>query len=57
VLVKARDDRERDQLVLDKAFRERLIATTADFNELWTDPDSLDPERKRLLAHLVEDAI
>jgi DNA invertase Pin-like site-specific DNA recombinase len=59
VLAKAREDRERareqDQLILDEAVRERLIAMTADFNKLWADPDTPARERKRLLAHLIED--
>jgi DNA invertase Pin-like site-specific DNA recombinase len=59
VLAKAREDRERareqDQLVLDEAVRERLIAMTVDFNKLWADPDTPDRERKRLLAHIIED--
>jgi DNA invertase Pin-like site-specific DNA recombinase len=58
-LAKAREDREhareQDQLVLDEAVRERLIAMTADFNKLWADPATPDRERKRLLAHIVED--
>ena len=59
VLAKARDDRERareqDQLILDEAVRERLIAMTIDFNKLWADPDTPNRERKRLLAHIIED--
>jgi hypothetical protein len=59
VLAKAREDRERareqDQLILDEAVRERLIAMTVDFNRLWADPDTPDRERKRLLAHIIED--
>lgn len=59
VLAKARDDRERareqDKLILDEAVRERLIAMTVDFNKLWADPDTPNRERKRLLAHIIED--
>lgn len=59
VLAKAREDRERareqDQLILDGAARERLIAMTVDFNKLWADPDTPDRERKRLLALIIED--
>ncbi len=59
MLAKAREDRERareqDQLILDEAVRERLIAMTIDFNKLWADPDTPDRERKRLLAHIIED--
>ncbi len=28
---------------------------TVDFNKLWADPDTPDRERKRLLAHIIED--
>lgn len=59
-LAKAREERERgrqeDQLVLDEAIRERLIAMTTDFNKLWADPNTPNRERKRLLAYLIEDA-
>lgn len=41
--------------VLDEAVRERLIAMTVDFSKLWADPDTPDRERKRLLAHVIED--
>jgi hypothetical protein len=34
---------------------ERLIAMTVDFSKLWADPDTPDRERKRLLAHIIED--
>jgi DNA invertase Pin-like site-specific DNA recombinase len=59
VLAKTREDRdlarEQDQLILDEAIRERLIAMTMDFNKLWADPDTPNRERKRLLAHIIED--
>jgi len=59
VLAKARDDRERareqDQFIIDEAVRKRLIAMTVDFNKLWADPDTPNRERKRLLAHIIED--
>ena len=59
VLSKAREDREsareQDQFILDEAVRERLIAMTVDFNKLWVDPDTPNRERKRLLAHIIED--
>ena len=42
-------------VVLDDAVRERLIAMTSDF-KLWGDPDTPNRERKRLLAHIIEDA-
>jgi DNA invertase Pin-like site-specific DNA recombinase len=59
VLAKARDDRERERcenrLALDQAIRERLIAMTTDFKKLWADPTLPNRERKRLLAHIIED--
>lgn len=59
-LAKAREERERgrkeDQLVLDDAIRERLVAMTTDFQKLWTDPGTPNRERKRLLAYIIEDA-
>lgn len=48
---KSERGREHDQFILDKAVHERLVAMTADFNELWKDPDTPSRERKRLLAH------
>ncbi|HEX9723836.1 MAG TPA: recombinase family protein, partial [Vicinamibacteria bacterium] len=59
-LAKAREERERarhdDQVVLDDAIRERLVAMTTDFKQLWADPATPNRERKRLLAHILEDA-
>ena len=59
ILANAREERERarehDQFILDKAVHERLVAMTADFKKLWTDPDTPNRERKRLLAHIIED--
>ncbi|MHC4933629.1 MAG: recombinase family protein, partial [Planctomycetota bacterium] len=56
-LAKAREERERgrqeDQLVLDAALRERLLAMTTDFRQLWVDPDTPNRERKRLLASII----
>jgi len=60
VLAKAREERERarhkDQVVLDSEIRKRLIAMTADFRQLWSDPATPNRERKRMLAHIIEDA-
>jgi len=47
--------REQDQFIIDEAVRERLIAMTVDFNKLWADRDTPNRERKRLLAHIIED--
>ena len=59
ILAKAREDREHarehDPFILDEVVRERLIAMTVDFNKLWADPDTPNRERKRLLAHIIED--
>jgi DNA invertase Pin-like site-specific DNA recombinase len=59
-LAKARDERERarreDQIVIDAAIRERLVAMTTDFKKLWSDPSTANRERKRMLAYVVEDA-
>jgi DNA invertase Pin-like site-specific DNA recombinase len=59
LLAKARDEREQarqhDRIVLDEAVRERLVAMTVDFKALWLDPDTPNRERKRLLAHIIED--
>jgi hypothetical protein len=58
-LAKAQEERERgrqeDQLVLDEAIRDRLVAMTTDFKTLWRDPSLPNRERKRLLAHIIED--
>ncbi len=59
-LAKAREDREQgrkqDELVLDNALRERLVAMTTDFNKLWKDPSTPNRDRKRMIAHVIEDA-
>ncbi|WP_259668090.1 hypothetical protein [Rhizobium lentis] len=59
ILANAREERERgrehDQFILDKAVHERLVAMTADFKKLWTNPETPNRERKRLLAHIIED--
>jgi len=59
-LAETREERERarqqDHVVLDEAVRQRLVAMTTDFRKLWDDPDTANRERKRLLAHIVEDA-
>ncbi|WP_029032335.1 hypothetical protein [Salinarimonas rosea] len=41
--------------MIDDAVRERLIAMTEDFQKLWAHPDTPNRERKRLLAHIIED--
>jgi DNA invertase Pin-like site-specific DNA recombinase len=58
-LANAREERERarehDQFVLDHAVQARLIAMTEDFKKLWSDPSTPNRDRKRLLAHIIED--
>jgi DNA invertase Pin-like site-specific DNA recombinase len=58
-LAKAREETERardeDKRVLDDTVRERLLTMTTDFKRLWADPATPNRERKRLLAHIVED--
>jgi DNA invertase Pin-like site-specific DNA recombinase/DNA-binding CsgD family transcriptional regulator len=60
VVAQAREDRERarheDQIAIDDAIRERLVAMTVDFDKLWADPATPNRERKRLLACIIEDA-
>lgn len=59
-LAKSREEYERaqreDQIPINNAMRERLSAMTADFKQLWSDPAISNRERKRMLAHIVEDA-
>ena len=59
-LAKARDEREsgrrEDQIAIDSVIRERLVAMTADFERLWSDPSTPNRERKRMLAYVIEDA-
>ena len=59
-LARAREERERgrqeDQIALDDAIQKRLVAMTTDFKQLWADPATPNRERKRMLAHIIEDA-
>jgi len=59
-LAETREERERarqqDHVVLDEAVRQRLVAMTTDFRQLWDDPDTANRERTRLLAYIIEDA-
>lgn len=59
-LAKTREECERakreDQINIDDAIRERLAVMTTDFKQLWTDPSISNRDRKRMLAHVVEDA-
>lgn len=49
------DERQNDRLAVDDAVRARLVAMTTDFKALWRDPSLPNRERKRLLAHVIED--
>lgn len=58
-LAKAQEQREsarrEERMALDDAIRDRLVAMTTDFQRLWSDPSTPRRERKRMLAHLIED--
>lgn len=58
-LAKAREERERgkqeEQLAVEDTVRERLMEMTTDFKQLWADPATPNRERKRMLAHIIED--
>lgn len=47
--------RHESSLPIDQAIRDRLAAMVTDFHHLWSDPSTPSRERKRMLAHLVED--
>jgi hypothetical protein len=59
LLAKAREERDQarqqNPAALDDAVRARLLAMTVDFSKVWLDPNTPNRERKRLLAHIVED--
>jgi DNA invertase Pin-like site-specific DNA recombinase len=59
-LAEAREQREqarhKDQAFLEDTIHQRLIVMTTDFQRLWNDPATLNRERKRLLAYILEDA-
>ncbi len=59
-LATTRDERERgrreDQIAINEALRERLATMTTDFKQLWLDPSTPNRDRKRMLAHIIEDA-
>jgi DNA invertase Pin-like site-specific DNA recombinase len=48
--------RQDDERLLGQALRERLVAMTADFTQLWSDPETPNRERKRMLDLIIEDA-
>jgi DNA invertase Pin-like site-specific DNA recombinase len=59
VLAKAREERLQhkhvNDVALSQAIRERLALMTKDFKLLWSDAATSSRERKRMLAHIVED--
>lgn len=58
-LAKARDEYERlrraERVGLDDDGLDRLSTLAADFKKLWSDPGTPSRERKRMLAHIIED--
>jgi DNA invertase Pin-like site-specific DNA recombinase len=58
-LASACEDRDRqlgeERLVLDATLRSRLVTMATDLRTLWDDPATAPRERKRMLAHVVED--
>lgn len=59
VLAAARAEHERgrqeDRSAFDEALGGRLAAMVTDFQRLWADPITPNRDRKRVLAHLIED--
>ena len=59
-LAEAREEMEREQdknqCAVDDAIRKRFLTMTTDFKQLWADPATPNRERKRMLAHIIEDA-
>ena len=49
------DRRRCEEGLPDDATCERLLAMTADFKRLWKDPATPHREKKRMLAHIIED--
>ena len=47
--------RQKDQIVLDEAGRQKVLALTQDLPRLWKDPQTRDQDRKRMVRLLVED--
>lgn len=60
VLAKTRDEQDRarreDQVTIDDAIHQRLVAMTTGFHCLWSDGSISNRERKRMLAYVIEDA-
>jgi DNA invertase Pin-like site-specific DNA recombinase len=47
--------RQTDRLQVDEEVRSRVMALAADFPRLWTDPNTSDRDRKRMVRLLLED--
>ena len=60
LLAEAREERmqarKRNDVVLDETVRQRLTVLTTDFRKIWDHPATANRDRKRLLAHIIEDA-
>ena len=48
-------ERQKDQIVLDEASRQKVLALAQDLPRLWKDPQTRDQDRKRMVRLLVED--
>jgi hypothetical protein len=46
---------EAQDAVVNDALRDRLVAMSTDFKKLWSDPNTSNREKKRMLAHIIED--
>lgn len=59
MLAKAQEERLRyiqeDTLNVNNVLRDRLDMMTKDFKQLWVNPTTSNRERKRMLAHIIED--
>ena len=59
VLAEARRDYEaylkNHQEIIDDKIQKRLMSLTADFKNIWNDPETSSRERKRMLACIIED--
>ncbi|NNC09526.1 recombinase family protein, partial [Corallococcus exiguus] len=58
-LASLREERERERrdapAGLDETTCKRLVAMTSDFKQLWAEPATPNRERKRMVAHILED--
>jgi len=47
--------RQKDQIVLDEASRQKVLTLAQDLPRLWHDPNTSDQDRKRMVRLLIED--